>query len=82
MTTTETTLLARPREFLHRMVGLGVILILLGVGAAWAVRRYVTRPLAHHPRRAMFLNPVRSRSPVAPFVIPSCAAATADVTTP
>lgn len=45
LTQPEASVVARPREFLRRMAGVGFALLLMGAFGAWLLGRYVTRPL-------------------------------------
>ena len=48
----EASVLARPLEFLRRMVGVGIALLLIGAFGAWLLGRHVTRPLVAVTRAA------------------------------
>jgi signal transduction histidine kinase len=37
--------LRRPRDFLRRMLGIGLVLLVVGAAGAWVLSRHVTRPL-------------------------------------
>ena len=52
LTLPEQTVLGRPRQFLRRMLAIGVLLLAAGAAGAWILSRHVTRPLRAVTRAA------------------------------